>query len=163
MNGESNMWTEKLKLNHTNTLVRGTCGPIYCNDSEWGRHAVLLDDDENWYRSGVYLIWIERIRGEQIELIYIGEGQIQERLCCWEEHNLGHYNHKGASRLNGDYPNEKPSYWCQYWLFDESDSVNAERHLMWLHHRNNQTPTSYNDKWSPVEWFDKPVDFSLPS
>ena len=76
------MWTKLFQLNHTLSLSRGTNGPKYCNDSEWGQHATKIDQNDEWYNPGVYLIWVKDETGKSV-LVYIGEGQVQERLCCW--------------------------------------------------------------------------------
>jgi hypothetical protein len=154
------VWTKLFQLNHTQSLNRGKNGPKYCNDSEWGQHASKIHQNDGWYNLGVYLIWVKDEMGKFV-LVYIGEGQVQERLCCWEEHNLGFYNHDGRDRFVNDYPEEKPEYFCQYFLIE--DSKIAEQHIMWLCEKEWKKSTIYNKDWDPKNWDKAPIDLALPS
>ena len=158
--GVNDVWTDLLQLNHTESLVRGRNGPVYRNDSQWGQHAEEVDVAGRWYQLGVYLVWVKSASGK-LDLVYIGEGEVQERLCCWEEHNLGIYNHKATKRFVIHYPEEKPEYFCQYFLEDRCEL--AEKHLMWLYQEKYRKLPIFNQKWNPERWDEAPNDLILPS
>ena len=60
-----------------------------------------------------------------------------------------------------DYPQEKPEYFCQYYLIE--DSKIAEQHIMWLCEKEWKKSTIYNKDWDPKKWDKAPIDLALPS